>query len=264
MKEYQGYLGLNSIIENVCGANSSKIYNNCRVINSSLDDRATIGDFSTVRESNIGVRSTIQRNCDIWRLNVGRFTCIGRVSTVQSTIIGSFCALSWNLKIGGDDHDYHMISTHPFWHDTSWGITDDIEYANYYHEKEYEEPCIIGNDVWIGAGVTICRNVNIGNGCVIGGGAVITRDIEPYSVVVGVPGRVIKKRFDDKTIERLEATKWWDLPEQVIRENIDVFKNNHLNEEQLERLEWLCSEQKENINSRSKWWNRKISCRLFL
>ena len=238
----KGSIGENSIVSNVSGPETSKIFNHCRVLDTVLSNKCSIGDFSTVRESYLGEKSTIQRYCDIWRLSVGRYTCIGRVSTIQSTKIGSFCALSWNLRIGGDDHNYHMLTTHPFWHDVAWGIADDKEFSLQYHEIEYQEPCVIGNDVWIGAGVTVCRNVHIGDGCVIGAGAVITRDIEPYSIVVGVPGRVIKKRFDDRTINRLEKMKWWDLPENVISENLFLFRDKHLDEETLEKLEKLCYE----------------------
>ena len=240
MDRFYGFVGNNTVINNTSGPESSKVFNNCRVSNTTLFERSTIGDYSTVRESIIGERSSIQRYCDIWRLKLGRFSCVGRVSTIQATEIGQFCALSWNLRIGGDDHDYNMVSTHPFWHDISWGLSNNKEYSEYYHEKEYEEPCIIGNDVWIGAGVSICRNVRIGNGCVIGGGAVITKDIEPYSIVVGVPGRVIKKRFDDNTIERLEKIKWWDLREEVIRENLNLFRDKCMDDEVLDKLERLC------------------------
>lgn len=235
-----GFIGKDSLVNNTIGTESSKIFNNCRITDCELNDYSTIGDFSTVRESNLGEHSTIQRNCDIWRLNLGKYSCVGRMSTIQGTIIGAFCALSWNLKIGGDDHDYGMLTTHPFWHNTSWGIAEDEDFSKYYHEKEYEEPCEIGNDVWIGAGVSICRNVKIGDGCVIGAGAVVTRDIEPYSVVVGVPAKVIKKRFDYKTIERLENAKWWELPINVIKENLYLFRDKHLDENILERIEELC------------------------
>lgn len=240
----RGYIGKDSIVNDTTGPESSKIYNFSRVEHTQLGELTTIGDFSTVRESKIGYRSTIQRYCDIWRLDMDRFSCVGRMSTIQSTKIGAFCALSWNLKIGGDDHDYKMLSTHPFWHNTAWGIAEDKEFSAMYHEKEYKDPCIIGNDVWIGAGVSICRNVTIGDGCVIGAGAVITHDLEPYSIVVGVPGRSIKKRFDDNTIERLEKARWWDLPLDVIKANLSLFKDQHMNEDVLERIEILCRENK--------------------
>lgn len=241
-KEMKGYIGANSVVMGTSGHESSKIYANCRVYDSELDKLSSIGDFSTVRESTIGERSTIQRYGDIWGLQLGRYTCIGRMSTIQETKIGSFCALADNMIIGCDDHDYKMITTHPFWHDVSWGISDDIELSKKYREKEFADPCVIGNDVWIGAGVNICRNVRIGDGCVIGAGAVITRDIEPYSVVVGVPGKVIKKRFDDKIIERLEKCNWWNLPIPVLKANIALFRDRHLDERQLEQLETLCDE----------------------
>lgn len=70
----------------------------------------------------------------------------------------------------------------------------------------------IGNDVWIGHGVTIVSSCErIGNGAVIGAGSVVTRNVPPYSVVVGVPAKVIKYRFDEEIIDALENSKWWEL-----------------------------------------------------
>lgn len=235
-----GFVGSNTVISNVEGDSSSKIYNNCRVYNTKLMKMASIGDYSTVRVSTLGERSSIQRYGDIWGLELGAYSCIGRMSTVQETVVGKFCALADYMTIGCDNHDYKMITTHPFWHDTSWGIMDDMNFSDEYRKYEYKDPCIIGNDVWIGAGVNICRNVNIGNGCVIGAGAVITKDIEPYSVVVGVPGRVLKKRFNDSVIEKLEKIRWWDLPVAIIKDNISLFRDDKLTLDNLGRLEELC------------------------
>ncbi|WP_349616768.1 CatB-related O-acetyltransferase [Azotobacter salinestris] len=75
---------------------------------------------------------------------------------------------------------------------------------------------VIGNDVWIGARAVIMAGVTIGNGAVIGTGAIVTRDVPPYAIVTGTPARVIKYRFEQDIIERLENSKWWDLsPEEI-------------------------------------------------
>ena len=67
---------------------------------------------------------------------------------------------------------------------------------------------IISNDVWIGHGASILSGVQIGDGAVIGARAVITKDVEPYSIVAGNPARLIRKRFDDETIRKLQEIRW--------------------------------------------------------
>ena len=91
-------------------------------------------------------------------------------------------------------------------------------------------PIIIGNDVWIGTGVTIMSGISIGNGAVIAGNSLITKNVEPYSIVGGVPAKEIKKRFDPKTIDQLEKIKWWDWDIERIKTNIDLLSSTQINE----------------------------------
>jgi acetyltransferase-like isoleucine patch superfamily enzyme len=94
---------------------------------------------------------------------------------------------------------------------------------------------IIENDVWIGAKSTIMSGIKIGNGAVIGATATVTKDVPPYAIVVGNPGKIIKYRFTETQIEKLLAIKWWDWSEQkIISEyrnmwstDIDAFINKH-------------------------------------
>jgi carbonic anhydrase/acetyltransferase-like protein (isoleucine patch superfamily) len=76
----------------------------------------------------------------------------------------------------------------------------------------------IGNDVWIGARAMVLDGVTIGDGCVIAAGSVVTKNIEPYSIVGGIPAKLIRKRFSDEVIELLLTWKWWNLPVETLRQ----------------------------------------------
>ncbi|MEY8675294.1 CatB-related O-acetyltransferase [Thomasclavelia cocleata] len=82
----------------------------------------------------------------------------------------------------------------------------------------------IGNDVWIGANSCILSGVCIGNGAVIGAGSVVTKNVLDYAIVAGNPARVIKYRFSQEVIQLLNDLCWWDLPIDIIKENINLFK----------------------------------------
>lgn len=139
--------------------------------------------------------------------------------------IGKFCSISNDVKIIlGGNHRYDWITTYPF-----------PALPHYYPEASSikgtpstKGSVIIGNDVWIGYGATILSGVKIGDGAVIGARAVVVKNVSPYSIVVGNPGREIKKRFDDETINRLLQIKWWNWPLDKIQNNIDLLCSNSI------------------------------------
>ena len=104
-------------------------------------------------------------------------------------------------------------------------------------------PAVIGNDVWIGSKATVFGGVKVGNGAVIAAGAVVTKDVPPYSVVGGVPARLIRYRFEKEEIELFEKYQWWNLQDEVLRENIELFQVP-VGEDTLKRLVALCKSHK--------------------
>ena len=195
-----------------------KIYKEVMIRDSIIRDSALIADYAVIYSSIIGEHVEIDRNCYIQDSVIGFGSYIRKNSLVKFSNIGKFNSISWDVSIGGSNHDYRKASTYtPYWWKRVFGVDST--------EDEIDKSMTsIGNDVWISAGVNIIRGVTIGNGAVIGAGAVITKDVEPFSIVVGMPGKTIKKRFDEKSIEILEKIKWWDWPFEVIKDNAHLFK----------------------------------------
>ncbi len=136
-------------------------------------------------------------------------------------LVGNYCSLAHRLVFEiGSNHDYRNVSTYPFFIRTEPNtLSIDREPDNF---NKYQ--IIIGNDVWIGCDVTILGGVRIGNGAVIGAGTMVTKDIPPYAVVVGNPGRIIKYRFEPHIIGKLQQIKWWYWKEEDIINSLNVMQ----------------------------------------
>lgn len=226
-----------SIIVNTQMAHDAKIFQDCKVRNCILGEGASVGDYSRIDNSQLSAHCAIQRNNMIYHSSIGDYTYTGKNCSIWYASIGKYCSISWNVSIGGANHDYRRITTHSFLYSNDFGLKPENE--NGYNR--FTEICSIGNDVWIAANACICRSVKVGNGAVIAAGAVVTKDVAPYSIVAGVPAQEIKKRFDESIIELLNQSRWWDLPSKVIKENYHLF-NQIADIETAEKIEALCKE----------------------
>ncbi|NUQ82368.1 MAG: Vat family streptogramin A O-acetyltransferase [Bacteroidetes bacterium] len=135
-------------------------------------------------------------------------------------IIGKFCAIAHGVKfiMNGANHATAGFSTYPFYiFGNGW------ESAMPKPEDfPYKGDTVIGHDVWIGYEALIMPGVKIGNGSIVAARSVVTSDVEPYSIVGGNPARVIRKRFDDQTISRLQTIGWWDWPADHLTRHLSV------------------------------------------
>ena len=146
------------------------------------------------------------------------YSYIARNSKVTNVKIGKFCSIGPNFCCGLGLHPTNGISTAPMFYSKAKQNGVSLVNKDVYEEQKQT---IIGNDVFIGANVTIVDGLKIGDGAVIGAGAVVVKDIPPYAVAVGVPAKVIKYRFDDKTIKRLLEMQWWNWSETDLQEVAD-------------------------------------------
>ena len=94
-----------------------------------------------------------------------------------------------------------------------------------FFENRKARMVTIGHDVWVGHGATILSGVTIGNGAIIGAGSVVTHDVEPYTIVAGIPEKEIRTRFSGKISEGLEKSAWWDWDHDTLKARIDDFRD---------------------------------------
>ena len=150
-------------------------------------------------------------------------------------IIGKFCQIGRNVEfiMNGANHQMNRVSTYPFYIFKGWEQEPPKK-----EDLPYKGDTVIGNDVWIGQNVTFLPGVHVGDGCIIGANSVVGSDIPPYSVVVGNPAKVIKKRFDDEMIELLEKLQWWNLSINKIQKIIPLLSNGDITygKEEIKRI----------------------------
>ena len=142
-------------------------------------------------------------------------------------IIGKFCSIACGAKFifNSANHTMKSLSTYPF---PIFFEEWNLDVKNITSAWDNKGDIVIGNDVWIGYEAVILSGVTIGDGAIIGARAVVTKDVEPYSVVGGIPAKEIKKRFDDKTIQKLLTLQWWNWEYDTIQKNLPYIMNGEV------------------------------------
>lgn len=163
----------------------------------------------------IGKNKILYNNVEFLNSEIGEYSYVSKNSIIHNTTIGKFCSIGPNVVVGYGDHPTSFLSTSPTFYSryTYFDINanEDLFYGN--------SRVKIGNDVWIGANVFVKNGIIIGDGAIIGAGAIVIRDVIPYSIIVGVPGKMKSKRFNDEIIKELLEIKWWDWPISIIKEH---------------------------------------------
>lgn len=175
--------------------------------------------------------NTVYENSFLLGCNVGYASYIHAGSYIVKTKIGRYCSIAPNVRIVCGNHPTKtIVTTHPaLYSGKQCGgirLSKTAQFEEYtYADKESRFYVVVGNDVWIADSARIINGVTIGDGAIIVAGAVVTKDVEPYSIVGGVPAHKISYRFSEKEISALLKYKWWNRDLCFISDNIEAFWN---------------------------------------
>lgn len=167
--------------------------------------------------------------CVINGKKIGAFSYFSgntKLHSVES--VGRFVMINGNVVIGFAEQSVSSLSAHFLFHtsQTNWmdnyhSLTKEerMACAKLQREKDLyrKTPVQLGNDIWIAHGVQIMCGVTIGDGAIIAAGSVVTKDVPPYTIVGGVPAKIIRKRFNDEIIEKLTTLKWWEYGPDILK-----------------------------------------------
>lgn len=185
--------------------------------------RIRFGWRTRVKECHFLGDNTVGTDASLCATCLGRGSYIANGTSIKHTSIGKFCSIGPEALIGLSRHPMDMVSTSPAFYSTKQDACplsfNQIE--DYFEQLETQ----IGNDVWVGARAVIVGGVSIGDGAVIASSAMVTKDVPPYSIVGGVPAKVISKRFTDEQIALLLSNPWWDWSDSDLKTRGEDFQS---------------------------------------
>jgi acetyltransferase-like isoleucine patch superfamily enzyme len=159
---------------------------------------------------NLKLRAYFRERHDII-VGLYSYGCFDRWRMPPPLRIGRYCSFANTVRVVDRNHPLEAMTTHPALYEQAFGVVD--------KDLDPPPPLIVEDDVWVGHNVLILPNCKfIGRGAVLGAGAVVTKNVEPYAVMVGNPARKLRDRFPPELVEALEKSRWWELDMPQLRE----------------------------------------------
>jgi len=189
--------------------------------------KTMIDPTARIKDSIVGDRCEILEETSLHSAQLGDFSYLGPRCMVGDAVIGRFCAIAAEVRIGAPNHPIDRPTMHRFTYCPEYYSADATRDFAFF-EKRHADRVMIGHDVWIGHGVIVLPGVTVGNGAVLAAGAVVTKDVEPYTIVGGVPARVIRRRFSLSVAAKLSDIAWWDWPFELIMQRLEDFQSTDI------------------------------------
>lgn len=187
-------------------------------------DGALIHPDCTISDRDFGAYTEIGAGSLILSTEMGDYSYCSRGCDISNAVIGKFVNIAANVRIGPTDHPLNRASLYHFMYRSDIYWPDETADAAFF-ERRAARRVTIGHDVWIGHGAIVRPEVSIGHGAVIGAGAVVTRDMAPYTIVVGVPAEKLRRRVPKQIARRLIELAWLDWNHDRLQMALSDFRH---------------------------------------
>lgn len=194
-----------------------------------LSHQPQIASCSSIHNTTLGRWTEIAERCKLNNVSVGDYSYIQNDCDLMFTDVGKFTSIASSVRVNPSNHPWWRPTLHHFtYRPGKYGLGESSQSLDdVVFEWRAEDKVSIGHDVWIGHGAIILPGVTIGNGSIVGAGSVVTKDVEPYTIVVGNPAKRLRPRFDDPAIaQRLEALAWWEWQDSQIAQALPLFQKS--------------------------------------
>jgi phosphonate metabolism protein (transferase hexapeptide repeat family) len=190
---------------------------------SDLGPEPMIHDPVRIVDSDLGAWTEIRSGARLDETTVGDYSYMMERTQADYATLGRFDSVAAAARLGPVNHPIDRPTSHHFTYRAArYGLGEDDDGI---FEWRADQPVEVGHDVWIGHGAIVLPGVTVGDGAVVAAGAVVTEDVDPYTVVGGVPATPIRRRFPPETAARIEATEWWTWDHETLRERLAAFRD---------------------------------------
>ena len=177
---------------------------------------------ASVRASTFGVFCEVGARTKVAESSFGDYSYVVNDADIIYTTVGKFCSIAAQVRINPGNHPLdRVMMSHVGYRSSAYGLgADDPAFFDWRRGS----PVVLGHDVWIGHGAIVLPGRTVGSGAAVGAGTVVTRDVPPFAVVVGNPGRVVRMRFGADVVASLLRVAWWDWPRERLAGAMGEFR----------------------------------------